>query len=365
MTFRSAIPASLMVLTLLLAACGRPASDVATVATPPPPPDPLPTHPAQLTPLLEATSFPRFHPEVLESAGYPDHKHRFGYPGYKPPVADDGQTYGIFSLARGTRLLPREGLLVAPGDLRYRRIHVTFPDTLDAVLMLPMVEILDWAERDVTALLGHARSDTLRVANPLDLDAYTATTGYGFHRLYWRDGSRVIVEPAQVLFARGLALHAAYHLMTVWQLEHIAGGQQLPRWFTEGLASYLAEDGVHFLGYLAMYRPLGPVVLSPADAEAVLAGPPHADQEIDKRQFRMAGYSAFLMVWELVEHRGGLERLRQFLDRIADGEAADSVSADLWGHDLASLAAELDATGRPEPVGDATASRPVNRPPAP
>ena len=342
----------------------RPTTDVTALATPPPPPDPLPTHPAQLTPLLEAKSFPRFHPRVLESAGYPDHKHSFGYPGYTPPVADDGQTYGLFSLARGTQLLPREGFLVAPGDLRYRRIHVTFPDTLDEVGQVPLVEILDWAEREVTALLGQARDDTLRVVNPVDLAAYTATTGQGFHRLYWRDGSRAIVEPAQVLFARGLALHAAYHLMTVWQLDHVAGGQRLPRWFTEGLASYFAEDGVHFLSYLAMYRSLGPVVLSADDTEAVLASPPHADQEIDKRQYRMAGYSAFLMVWELVEHRGGLERLRQFLGRIAAGESADRVSDDLWGHDLAGLAAELDATRRAEPVGDATAARRVNRPPA-
>jgi len=364
MTLRTAIPASIAAIALLLVACGHSGSDVAALSSPPPPPDPLPTHPAQLTPLLEAESFPRFHPLVLESAGYPDHKHRFGYPGYTPPVGDDGQTYGIFSLARGTQLLPREGFLVAPGDLRYRHIQVTFPDTLDAVILVPLVEVLDWAERDVTALLGHARPDTLRVANPVDLAAYTDMTGQGFHRLYWRDGSRAVVEPAKVLFARGLALHAAYHLMTVWQLDHVAGDQQLPRWFTEGLASYVAEDGVHFLSYLAMYRSLGPVVFTAEETEAVLSNPPHPDQEIDKRQYRMAGYSAFLMVWELVEHRGGLERLRLFLDRVAAGESADSVSADLWGHDLEGLAAELDATRRPEPVGDATEGRAVNRPPA-
>jgi hypothetical protein len=346
----------------LLIACGRAASE----ADAPLPPDPLPTHPAQLTSLAEAERFPRFHQRVLESAGYPDHKHQFAYPGYTPPVDAAGQAYGLRSLARGTQLLPRDGLEVGPGHVRYRHVHLAFPDTFDAVRMVPMVEALDWAEREVTALLGQARPDTLHVTSPLDLAAYGQSTGHGFHRLYWREGSLAIIEPAQVLFARGLALHAAFHLMTTWQLDHVARGQDLPRWFTEGLASYLAEDGVHFLSYLAMYRSLGPILLSPAHTEAVLAGPPHADQEVDKRQYRMAGYSAFLMIWELVEHRGGLERLRTFLQRIAAGEPADAVSGELWGHDLAGLARALDATARPEPVGEATTARAtVNRPPEP
>ncbi|MEZ4387833.1 MAG: hypothetical protein R3D98_09690 [Candidatus Krumholzibacteriia bacterium] len=349
-----------LLLLLLAAACGGASGEPG----PPPPPDPLPTHPAQLTPLTATTAFPRFAPEVLASAGYPDHKHVFGYPGYELPVAADGQTYGIHSLARGTLLLPRDGLVVAPGDLRYRHVHLQHAETFTPAGMLPAVEVLDWAEREVTALLGFARPDTLDVVCPADLDLYRERTGFGFHRLYRYDGAVAVLEPPQVLFARGLALHAAFHLMTVWQLDALAGGRTLPCWFRDGLASYFAEDGVHFLSYLAMYRPKGPVVLPFAETEAILAGPPDPDQETDKRRIRMAGYSAYLMVWELVENRGGLETVRRFLHRVHAGEAPDAVSRDLWGYALHDLAVDLDATRRPEPVGDAVQARQVNRPPS-
>ncbi len=42
----------------------------------------LPTHPAQLAPMSTDGPFPRFTPDELASAGYPDHKHVFSYPGY-------------------------------------------------------------------------------------------------------------------------------------------------------------------------------------------------------------------------------------------------------------------------------------------
>jgi hypothetical protein len=48
---------------------------------------------------------------------------------------------------------------------------------------------------------------------------------------------------------------------------------------------------------------------------------------------------------------------------VAAGEDPDTVSTDLWGHDLAALAADLDATTRPEPVGDGIQPRQVMRPP--
>lgn len=360
---RGAPPALTSVLTFVLVVMlGAGAVSVAAVqeaAT-----DSLPTHPAQLAPLEREGPFPRFTPAELEAAGYPDHKHVFAYPGYRPPRDAAGHTYGIRSLASGTQLLPREGLKVAPGEIRYRRVHLTHDPAVPAAGIMPLVEVLDWGLREVSDLLGRARPDTLHVVNPVDLDAYRERTGHEFHRLYHRDGSLVVVEPAQVLFARSLALHAAFHLATVWEVEGWVGGAHvLPRWLTEGLASYLAEDGAHFLSYLLMYRPQGPVVLPPAEAEAILAGSPHPDRELDKERYRKAGYSAFLMIWELVEHRGGLERLLSFLDRVGAGEDADAASRDFWGHDLADLAADLDPTTRPEPIGEAIEARPVHRPP--
>jgi hypothetical protein len=322
-----------------------------------------PTHPAQLTPLTAARSFPRCTPAELAAAGYPDPLHAPGYPGYEPFTDADGVTYGPRSLVRGRVVIPREGLHTAPGQITYRGIRLTFDTGYAAWQMMPMMEMLDWARRDVAALLDHDRPDTLRVLSPVDLDAYRELTGHAYHRLLQWQEDRAVIEPAPILHARGLAAHAARQLVTRWLVDDLAGGHALPAWLTRGLAWYLAENGTHFLNYVAMYRASVEVVLPPADVEAVLGAAPHADDETDKLQFRLAGYSAFLMVWELVEHRGGLAPVRTFLQRVGAGEDPDAVSGDLWGHDLAALAAELDPTTRPEPVGDAVQPRTPHRPP--
>ena len=198
--------------------------------------------------------------------------------------------------------------------------------------------------------------------NPDDLDAYRALTGYAFHRLYRYDPDEIVSESAHILFARGLVAHAAHHMVATWLLDDLAGAAELPAWLTHGLASYLAEDGTHYLNYLAMYRPTMAVILDPRTAEAILVGPPDPDPETDKVQYRTAGYAAFLMVWELVENRGGLAPVRALFARVGEGEDPDAVCRELYGVDLAALAVELDPTLRPEPVGDAVQPRTPQRP---
>ncbi len=347
----------------VLAAPGR-AADPALAGGAQPVQAAVPTHPAQLTPLIDAEEFPRCTPEELAAAGYPDPLHAFAWPGFTPLVDATGETYGPGSLVRGQQVLPREGLAIAADRIAYRGIQMSFDPGYQDWQMLPMVEMLDWARRDIAVLLGHDRPDTLHVINPDNLDHYRELTGFEFHRLYrWQDEA-VVIEPGPILLARGLAAHAARELITRWQVDDLTGGRALPAWLVQGLAWYLAEDGTHFLNYLFMYRARMPVILDPADTEAVLTAAPHPDPDTDKVQYRMAGYSAFLMAWELVEHRGGLEPVRDFLRRVGAGEDPDAVSRDLWGHPLDALATELDATARPEPVGAAVEPRTPHRPPA-
>jgi len=328
-------------------------------------PGELPDHPAELAPLRTDSTFPRYTAEELAAAGYPDHLHLDAYPGYQPFTDPSGDTYGPRSLASGARVLPRDGLETRPGEIRYRGLVLRYNPGYETYQMLPMVELLDWARRDLSRLLDHDRTDTLRVENPDDLDRYFERTGNRFHRLYRDLGDVVVIEPAPVLTARMLAAHAAHHLVAVWLLRDLAGGASLPAWLVQGLASYLAEDGTHFLNYLYMYRDQQPVVLAPDRTEAILAGPPDPDEETDKVQYRTAGYSAFLMAWELVEHRGGLQRVRELFARTGRGAAPDAVCRDLWATDLAGLAVALDPTTRPEPVGEAVQSRMPQRPPVP
>ena len=322
-----------------------------------------PTHPSELAPLTVDSVFPRFTPEELAAAGYPDHFHVVTYPGYEVLVDEHGETYGPRSLSSGTLLMPREGLVIEPGSIRYRGVHLSHNPEYKPFQIMPMMEVLDQARRDVSALLHYDRPDTLHVVDTNDLDQYRQLTGHAFHRVYSYGNDATIIEPAYILFKRGLGAHAAYHLVTEWLLDGLSGDAELPVWLGDGLASYLAEEGTHFLNFLAMYRPNYTVIMDPARAETLLAGAPDPDDELDKRQFRTAGYAAFLMVWELVENRGGLGPVCELFARSGRGEAPDAVCRDLYGVDLAGLAARLDPTRRPEPVGDAVQSRSPQRPP--
>ncbi len=311
------------------------------------------------------STFPRFTPEELASAGYPDHLHMPTYGGFEPLVDADGETYGRWSLAQGTMVKPRDGLIITPGSIQYRGIHLHYNPGYAEHHMLPIIEVLDWARRDLAVLLEHDRPDTLQVINPDDLDDYRRRTGQAFHRLYGFVADSVVIEPGPILFSRSLAGHAAHHLVACWLLDDLAGGVQMPAWLVQGLAAYLAEDGIHFLNYLAMYRAKESVILGPAEAEAVLGGPVDPDDHVDKERFRKAGYSSFLMAWELVENRGGLAAVRSLFARVGQGEDPDRVSLELYGHDLTDLARSLDPTQRPEPVGEAVQPRSPQRPPSP
>ncbi|MDY0109610.1 MAG: hypothetical protein RBT60_06700 [Candidatus Krumholzibacteria bacterium] len=325
----------------------------------------LPDHPARLAPLTPASTFPRFTAEQLQAAGYPDHKHVHTYPDFTPFVDAEGQPYGPQSLLRRFTSLPREVLVVDEGEIRYRNIHMAFPAELQVANMIAMIEALDWAHHELTALMAHDCDDTLRVVSAFDLYDYRRRTGQAFHRLYRSLGDVVVIQPAQILLARGLSVHAAFHLTARRLIADLARGAELPAWLGEGLASYLAEDGPHFHAQLAMYRASRPIVLAPAETEAILAAPVHEDDETDKVRYRTAGYSAFLMAWELVENRGGLGKVRELLARSGAGEQPDVVCRDLYGSDLAQLTAALNPTLRPEPVGADVPVKIPQQPPTP
>jgi hypothetical protein len=316
-------------------------------------------HPAQLAPLTPTSTFPRFTPAELASAGFPDHLHAHAWPGWQPLVDAAGETYGPLTLAQGTLLLPRPGLDMQPGEICYRGIHLIHAPQFPVTALLPFVELTDWARRELPPLIGHDRTDTLRLRSPESLDAYVALTGQKFWRLFaWRDGE-CIIEPASILAARTLDAHAAFALVTEWLLDDAAGDDDaFPAWFRAGLGSYFAEDGVHLVNYAAEFRIAGQaVVFAAARTDSVLSAPAGADDELDRRMYRTASYSAFLMIWELVEHRGGLSALQQLVQAVAAGAEPDAACRDAYGLSWADLTTSLDPTGRPEPVGDAVQPR--------
>lgn len=337
------------------------------VATPPPPevaatPPPA-MHPHHLADLTPNGPFPRFTPEQLAASGYPDHMHAFFWPDWQPPLAADGLPYGVGSLCRRGQMVPRDGLTVDPGRLALP--WLTFacsPDYAPCDLML-FVELSDWARHRAHDLLGLAPDGQLRIVNPDNLESYMARTGYGSWRLYRLDGDSCIVEPVPTLQARTLVGHVAVELTTLWTLDR-STGDRLPLWLRQGLASYLADMGPHLANFMSPYRPEGPVFLPPAEIDTILAAPPDPNGERDQKRFRCASYSAFVMVWRLVEDHGGLPRLREALAGVVAGDSWARVCSQVYGVSPAELSAQLDPVSGAEPIGAAVQPRSPHLPPA-
>jgi len=323
---------------------------------------PLADHPYQLAPLTRNSRFPRFTAQELAAAGYPDHLHAFLWPRWQPLVTAAGDTFGPGSLCRLREVQPQPGLAVEPGDLRYRNLRLLCNEAYKPCDMLPFIELLDWAGYQLQDLLDIEYDHTLVMVNPDNTQHYRQLAGVGTWRLYTLDGDSCIVQPVPVLSARTLIGHAAFLLMTEWSLRGVFGGD-LPPWLVQGLAEYLAEDGVHLNNYMAQFRREGPVLLPPPLVDHVLGSAPDPDLEADRKHYRQACYSAFLMVWELIEQRGGLETLRRFLGELKEGATPDTACVAAYGFDLAELTAQLDATQRPEPIGTALQARAPHKPP--
>lgn len=319
-------------------------------------------HPSTLPPLVPDAVFPRCSPQQLLEIGFPDHKHAFTWKGWVVLQDSCGRTYGPDAFCRGLEVIPRPGLVVEPGRKAWGRFVLEHNTVYQDCEMLQFLELLDWAGHDVPALLGLDAPDTLRVVSPDNNDDYTAQTGNGIWRFYDLHGDRCVMEPWPVLQGRTLDGHAAFMLMTDRILCE-AVPQPLPPWLHQGLVEYVGEHGLHLVNYMAQFRKDGPVCLAPAVTDSLLGRGPDPDAGRDREWYRKACYSAFLMVWELVENRGGLQPLRQWLALAAAGTALDDATRQVYGMDLAELAAALDPTLRAEPTGPDPQTRYPHRQP--
>lgn len=314
------------------------------------------THPADLPPLVPAAAFPRCSDRQLAAAGFPDHLHAWTWPGWETPVDEQGRPFGPGAFCRRKELLPREGLQVLPAQKRFGNFVLQHNPGYADCDMVQFLELLDWAGRSVPPLLGLELPDTLTVVNPDNNDQYREATGQGVWRLYALQGDRCVVEPFPILQARTLDGHAAFRLVCEWILAE-ALPTDLPPWLRQGLAEYVAEDGVHLVNYMNEFRPAGPILYSPPLIDAILGGAPDPDPGRDREHYRRACYSAFLMAWQLVENEGGLAALRDFLQLAAAGTELDDACRRVYGMDLERLTVLLDPVVLGEPLGQAVQSR--------
>lgn len=309
-------------------------------------------HCSELPPLTRDGVYPRCSTTELIVAGFPDHMHAQHWYGWETPTDPEGRPYGPGTLCQGRDLrtdLPMP-LEMSPGEKRYSRFIVRHNPQYADCDMLPLLEMLEYARVELEDLLGFVADDSLLIINPDGSDEYRRLTGQGVWRLYARRDDRIVMEPFPILLSRTLDGHAAFMIVADWLLDG-ALEQPLPAWLRQGLIHYLAENGTHLSNYMVEFRPKGPVLMPAPLVEAILGGGVDADDAGDRSNYRRASYSAFLMVWELVENQGGIEALRDFLGRAAEGMDLDRAATSVYGLDMAGLTALLDAATLGEPTG--------------
>ena len=308
------------------------------------------THASQLPPLTLEGPYPRASEAVIGRVGFPDHLHEYHWGGWTPVMGPDGVTVGPGSLCTLKQPVPREGLVIEPDVKRYGpwilRHHPGYADCD----MLPCVELLTGAQARMQELLGFAPHDTLDIVNPGTVEHYLELTGYGVWRLYKLDGNDAVIEAFATLLARQLDGHGAYMLAIDWILRQNLA-QPLPAWLHQGLVEYLGDDGIHLADYMAEFRVHGPVLMGPAEIDAILNAGLDPEPYRDREMFRKACYNAFLMVWQLVEYEGGMVAMRDFLNQVAAGIPLDQAARSVYGLDMASLTTMLDPLATGEPLG--------------
>ncbi len=321
-----------------------------------------PVHSSQLPPLTLDGPFPRCSEDVLTTVGFPDHMHSQWWPGWQVLQDESGQTYGPGAFCSRKTLLNHEGLQVEPGRNSIGHFVTLQNEAYKACDLMIMLECLDWAGHVLPEMLGLELTDTLTVTSPDNIPAYTQQTGQGIWRLYQLSGNEATIETFGTLVSRTLETHAVFMLVTDWLL-HENMPVPLPAWMHAGLVEYMGEDGAHLVNYMKEFRNNGDILFSPAISNLILNQPVDPDQGRDREMFRRASYSAFLMVWELVENRGGMKTMRDFLVLACEGVELDRASQKVYGMTMDELATSLDPVVLGEPIGDnIQATKPSKQP---
>jgi len=313
-------------------------------------------HASELPELTRDGPYPRLTTEELAASGFPDHKHLYYQRGWEPLTDETGKAYGPGSICRGMIWLDREDVYGDAEQMRVGLFKLEYNRGFRQCQMAPFLETCELALMDVAELLDLTATDTLHVINTNMADAYAARTSQGVWRMYKRAGDLCVIQPIPILVARTLVGHAAYDLVVGWVLDE-NGCRDLPHWLRQGLMAYVAELGVHLNNYMLQFRPRGDILLTPSEVDRLFAAPPIPHDTLDREMYRKARYAAFLMVWRLVEERGGMTSMRRFLTAVRDGRDADEACTEIYGADLAGLAASLDPTVLGEPQGEAIQAR--------
>ena len=279
----------------------------------------------------------------LAAEGYPDFKHDFSNLEWGVLFDDEGVPYGPRSFFISHEQQEHPHLTVTDEYLESRWVRVNQSPCCGTSLVGHFLEILDLAVVDVSDMLRMDEVPRLYVYGTDDVDHWRELSGRDFWVTHLTDGPTILVQPVNTLFQRTLAGHVAYAAVAEAFLDVKTNGR-IPRWFREGLSSYMAEEGFEHLSYMLEFRARDmSVLMTPAEVER------HVFPLIDRAYGRIARYNAFLMVWWLSENHGW-SRVQDLIDTVAAGADFEDAVEQVYGVDHATWLAALDPTVNGEPT---------------
>ena len=203
----------------------------------------------------------------LEIEGYPDFKHDFSNLEWGVLFDDEGVPYGPRAFFHHETQQDHRYLTVTDEYLQSRWVRVYQSPCCGTALTGHFLEILDLAVVDVSDMLRMDTVPMLSVFGTDDVQHWRRVSGRDFWVTHLTDGPSILVQPVNTLFQRTLAGHVAYAAVAEAFLDVKTSGR-VPRWFREGVASYVAEEGFEHLSFVLEFRARDvPVLMTPEEVQ--------------------------------------------------------------------------------------------------
>lgn len=188
--------------------------------------------------------------------------------------------------------------------------------------------LLVGAKKKFHRTFGRDPGDHVTIICSSTMESFTEQTGHEWW-LYSRiEGDEIQYQPIEILFMRNLgdvAVPRSYH---EWGIIKLSGGRA-PHWFTQGMASLLAEEEWFLEEQLEEFQGQN-LKMTRGQIDSAF------ENLTDKRAYRIAAYNAFRMARRLVAGHGR-EKVAEVMVLMSGGTGAETAFEKVYGQPYGDL----------------------------
>jgi hypothetical protein len=179
--------------------------------------------------------------------------------------------------------------------------------------------------------IGAPAEGRVYIIGAKDLDEYLFLTRkewwyYGVVR-----GDTIYFEPLDVMLKRTILETGMAQKIAQVALNRRSAGR-IPYWLKEGLASHVADEGVMLRYQIVQFRKEGIYDMNPSPEEIEKT----LEEAYDMPSTRIAFYNAYLMTQNLLS-MSDMGSAIEFIDHLGEGKDLDTASREVYGMDYSSL----------------------------